>query len=267
MITHLFKLEWKKLATYRLFQILVALYIILLPLSFLIGKDIDLPTENGDTISFYTFPKVWDSLAYAGNWMSFFFLGFLGVLLITNEYSYKTLRQNLITGMSRQEYLIGKYIFMLSASLAVAIYYCIVGLGVGFYYTDYVISETVFQHIDLVPRFFLMSFAYMNFAFMLGVLLRKMGLALFFYFVYTLIIEMVLRYYFHAKIFGEDAESRNYYPLNAFEDLTPFPITNFGPVTQTSNIFLEPNLAVMLTLVYSAIFIFISYSVFMKRDL
>ena len=267
MILHLFKLEWKKLASYRLFQVLAVLYIALLPLGFLIGKNIDLPPETGGTISFYTFPKVWDSLAYAGNWMSFFFLGFLGVLLITNEYSYKTLRQNLITGMSRREYFIGKYIFMLSASFAVAIYYCIVGLGIGFYYTDYVITERVFQHIDLVPRFFLMSFAYMNFAFMLGILLKRMGLALFLYFVYTLIIEMVLRYYFHMKIFGNETASRNYYPLNAFEDLAPFPIPDFGPATEMANVFLEPNLAVILTLIYSAIFTFIGYRVFMKSDL
>ena len=112
---HLLRLEWKKLKPYRLFQVLVLLYIALLPLGFLIGKNIDLPDETGGTISFYTFPKVWDALAYAGNWMSFFFLGFLGVLLVTNEFSYKTLRQNLITGMSRKEYFAGKIIFMLAA--------------------------------------------------------------------------------------------------------------------------------------------------------
>jgi ABC-2 type transport system permease protein len=267
MILHLLKLEWKKLVTYNLFRILVALYIALLPLGFLIGKNIDLPEETGGTISFYTFPKVWDALGYAGNWMSFFFLGFLGVLLVTNEFSYKTLRQNLITGMSRQEYFLGKYIFMIAVSLTAALYYAIVALGVGFYYTDYVIIERVTQHINFVPRFFLMSFAYMNFAFLLGILLRRMGLALFLYFVYTLVIEMVLRYYFHVKIFGEKADSRNYYPLNAFEDLVPFPILDFGPSTQMSNFFLEPNLAVILTLVYSGIFTLIAYKVFMKSDL
>lgn len=267
MILHLLKLEWKKLVTYNLFRILAILYIVLLPLGFLIGKNIDLPEETGGTISFYTFPKVWDALAYAGNWMSFFFLGFLGVLLVTNEFSYKTLRQNLITGMSRKEYFLGKYIFMIAVSLVVALYYAIVALGVGFYYTDYVIIERVMLHIHFIPRFFLMCLAYMNFAFMLGILLRRMGLALFLYFVYTLVIEMVLRYYFHIKLFGEDTASRNYYPLNAFEDLAPFPIPDFGPSAEFPNFFLEPSLAVILTLVYSSIFTFIAYRLFMKRDL
>lgn len=267
MILHLLKLEWKKLVTYNLFRILVALYIALLPLGFLIGTNINLPDETGGTNSFYTFPKVWDALGYAGNWMSFFFLGFLGVLLVTNEFSYKTLRQNLITGMSRQEYFLGKYVFMIAISLAATLYYAIVALGVGFYYTDYVIIERVTQHINFIPRFFLMNFAYMNFAFLLGILLRRMGLALFLYFIYTLVIEMVLRYYFHAEIFGKNSASRNYYPLNAFEDLAPFPIPDFGPSAEMPNFFLEPSLAVILTLIYSGIFIFISYKVFIKKDL
>ena len=264
---HLLQLEWKKLKPYRLFQVLVLLYIALLPLGFLIGKNIDLPDETGGTISFYTFPKVWDALAYAGNWMSFFFLGFLGVLLVTNEFSYKTLRQNLITGMSRKEYFAGKIIFMLSASLFVAIYYAIVAVGVGLVYTDYIQMDRVFAHANLIPQYFLMSFAYMNFAFMLGILMRRMGLALFLYFIYTLVIEMVLRYYFHIKLFGEASNSRNYYPLNAFEDLAPFPIPDFGPATDFPNFFLSTNEAIGLTVVYSAIFLLLSYRMFMRRDL
>ncbi len=264
---YLLKLEWKKLAPYRLFQILVGLYILLLPLGFLIGKNIDLPEEVGGTISYYTFPKIWDALAYAGNWMSFFFLGFLGVLLVTNEFSYKTLRQNLITGMSRQAYFSGKILFMLISSLFVAIYYAIVAVGIGLYYTDYIQFDRIFAHANLIPQYFLMSFAYMNFAFMLGILLQRMGLALFLYFIYTLVIEMVLRYFFHAKIFGNDSESRNYYPLNAFEDLAPFPIPNFGPIGGKLNVFLTTTEAVALSFFYTIIFLYISYKTFIKRDL
>lgn len=264
---HLLQLEWKKLKPYRLFQVLVLLYIVLLPLGFLIGKNIPLPEETGGTLSFYTFPKVWDALAYAGNWMSFFFLGFLGVLLVTNEFSYKTLRQNLITGMSRKEYFGGKLIFMLTASLVVAIYYAVVAIGVGLIYTDYIQMDRVFSHANLIPQYFLMSFAYMNFAFMLGILMRRMGLALFLYFVYSLIIEMVLRYYFHAKLFGEDLHSRNYYPLNSFEDLAPFPIPDFGPSAELPNFFLSTSEAIGLSLLYSGIFLMLSYQMFMRRDL
>lgn len=264
---HLLQLEWKKLKPYRLFQVLVFLYIVLLPLGFLIGKNIELPEQMGGTLSLYTFPKVWDALAYAGNWISFFFLGFLGVLLVTNEFSYKTLRQNLITGMSRTEYFSGKILFMVVTSLFVAIYYAIVAVGIGAFYTDYVQFDRVFSHANLIPQYFLMSFAYMNFAFMLGILLRRMGLALFLYFVYTLLIEMILRYYFHAKIFGENTASKNYYPLNSFEDLAPFPIPNFGPEMDQMHFFLSNTEAIGFSLFYTAIFIFISYKVFMKRDL
>ena len=264
---HLLQLEWKKLQSYRLFQALIFLYIVLLPLGFLIGKNIDLPEATGGTISFYTFPKVWDALAYAGNWMSFFFLGFLGVLIVTNEFSFKTLRQNLITGMSRQEYFAGKVIFMLAVSLFVAIYYSIVAVSLGLIFTDYIQFDRVFSHAYLVPRFFLMSFAYMNFAFMLGVLMRRMGIALFFYFIYTLLIEMIIRYYFHLELLNDESSARNYYPLNTFEDLAPFPIPNFGPSDEFPNFFISAEEAIGFTIVYSLIFLAISYSIFKKKDL
>lgn len=264
---HLLQLEWKKLQSYRLFQALILLYIILLPLGFLIGKNIELPEVTGGTISFYTFPKIWDALAYAGNWMSFFFLGFLGVLLVTNEFSFKTLRQNLITGMSRQEYFSGKIIFMLAASLFVAVYYAIVAISLGFIYTDYIQFDRVISHAYLIPRFFLMSFAYMNFAFMLGILLQRVGLALFLYFIYTMLIEMIIRYYFHLELFNDESNARNYYPLNTFEDLAPFPIPDFGPSAEFPNFFLSATEAIGFTLVYSVIFLAVSYNVFMKKDL
>jgi ABC-2 type transport system permease protein len=267
MVIHLLQLEWKKLASYRLFQVLVGLYILLLPLGFLIGKNIDLPAETGGTISFYTFPKVWDALGYAGNWVSFFFLGFLAVLMVTNEYEYKTVRQNIITGMSREDYFWGKVFTMLVVSGFAAIYYAIVAVSIGFYFTDYVISEKVLLHADLLPRYFLMCFAYMNFAFLLGILFRKMGLALFFYFIYTLLIEMVLRYYVHAQMFGMESKYRNYFPLNAFEDLAPFPIPDFGPAADFPSFFLSPMEAVTLTSVFTALFLSTSYWLFQKRDL
>jgi len=267
MILHLLQLEWKKLVSYRLFQILVGLYILLLPLGFLIGKNLSLPEETGGTISFYTFPKIWDALGYAGNWVSFFFLGFLAVLMVTNEYAFKTARQNIITGLSREDYFWGKIFTMLAVSACAAIYYAIVAVAVGFYFTDYIISEKVFLHADLLPRYFLMCFAYMNFAFLLGILFRKMGLALFFYFIYTLLIEMVLRYYVHAQIFGMESKYKNFFPLNAFEDLAPFPIPDFGPVTEFDNFFLSPMEAVTLTSIFTVIFLAIAYGLFMKRDL
>jgi hypothetical protein len=107
---NLLYLEWKKFAPYRLFQVITVLFIVLFPLMFLVGTSFKgLPSEIGSPLSYYSFPKVWEAAAYAGNWMVFFFLGFLGVLIITNEISYKTLRQNLITGMSREEYFLEKF--------------------------------------------------------------------------------------------------------------------------------------------------------------
>lgn len=268
MIPYLIGLEWKKMYSNRLFQVLIGLYFIVLPLSFLIGRNINLPPETGGTISFYTFPKVWQALGYAGNWMTFFFLGFLGVVMLTNEFSYKTLRQNIITGMSRSQYFWGKILFMLLLSSIATIYYVIVALAIGYTYTEVVVTERVWLYPELIPRFFLMAFAYMNFAFMLGILIRRSGLALFLYFIYALCIEMILRWWLHAKLFGYSNIYKNYYPLNAFEDLVPFPIVQMIPKhEETMNFFLSPTEAVLLSIGYTVLFLMISYRIFLKKDL
>ena len=78
---------------------------------------------------------------------------------------------------------------------------------------------------------------------------------------------MVLRYYIHAQLFGVESKYRNFFPLNSFEDLAPFPIPDFGPATQFPSFFLSPMEAVTLACVFTATFLAISYRLFMKRDL
>ena len=85
---YLLRLEWLKIRSYRLFQVISILFMVLLPLCFLIGKMMgDLPKIFGDINDFYMFPRVWSGLGYAANWLSFICFGFLGVLLFTNEVS------------------------------------------------------------------------------------------------------------------------------------------------------------------------------------
>lgn len=264
---HLLYLEWQKLRSYRLFQVMSILFITVFPLIFLAGRSIQLPTELGSGMQFYTFPRVWEALAYAGNWITYFFLGFLGVIMLTNEFTFKTLRQNLITGLSRRQYFLAKITMMLALAGAATLYYFIVALGVGYYYTDVIISEAIWYHVDMIPRFFLMSFAYLVFGFFFGMLIRRTGLALFIYFIYILIIEMVLRWWLHVKFFGEENPYRNWYPANAIEDLCPFPIAEMMPSNMPLNMFLEPQTATLLVLGYILLFLGISYRVFLKRDM
>lgn len=272
---HLLQLEWKKLKHYRLFMVLVGLYLIGMPAMYIAVQNMPgfgelLP--NGSK-SFFSFPHVWKYLGYQGSWMTFFCFGFLGVMLVTMEVANKTMRQNVITGMSRERFFLGKVYVMLAISLFATLYYALLVMIFGYINTDYIMSSRIIDHLDFIPRYWLMTFSYMSFAFLLGMLIRRGGIALFVYFSYVIMGELILRYGVHRKIFGS-SEFINYYPLNAIEDVVPMPFPEKfleGPLKQAQeagySFFLSVGEAVTFSSIYTLIFLGLAYWVFKKRDL
>jgi ABC-2 type transport system permease protein len=257
---HLLKLEWLKVRQYKIFRVMVIFYIILLPAILLVTKTFNhIPEDLLSKESLYMFPTVWGYLGYIGNWLSFFFLGFLSVIIVTVENSNKTFRQNIITGLSRTEYFKAKVLFIIAICLAATLYYVLVGLAIGFTNTDTIYFSKIVQEIDLIPRFFLMSFGYMSFGFFLGVIIKKTGIALFIYLIYIMFIESVIRgihMYYVRNI------SMHLYPMNANEDLVPIPFAKLAEEFLKENefsLFLDPGLAAITVSVYTSIFLFLAY--------
>ena len=269
---HLLQLEWKKLRYYRLFLILIGIYILGMPAMHAAASNMSLENMPGGIKSIYTFPGVWKYLGYLGSWMTFFCFGFLGVSLVTMEYSNKTLRQNIITGMSRKSFFLGKVYVMLAISLFAALYYAILALVFGYLNTDYIMTSRVTEGLYFVPRFFLMCFGYMSLAFMIGLIIRRGGIALFSFFTYSLMGEQILKWLVHQKVFGF-GNSMNYYPINAIEDLVPIPfpeiVTKMMEEAEQKgyNFFLTPEQATITSLIYIAVFLGLAYYIFSKRDL
>lgn len=269
---YLLQLEWKKFKHYRTFKVMAILYVLLLPLVLIVAKaffaQVEAPVDFINLKTLRSFPEVWGYLAYIGSWLSFFFLGFIGVLSVTTEFANKTLRQNIINGITRNEFFISKILFILTVSLFATIYFALVGFSFGFIYTDNLYLSKILKNTSQIFHYFLMCNGYMIFGFFLGVLLRRTGLALFLYLVYAIFLENVIRYAVHGNIIFN--KSVNFYPLNAMEDLSPIPIARIiNDVTRDNNFsfLLSKPEAIIATLVYIAIFIFISYQRIKKSDL
>lgn len=269
---HLLKLEWLKLKNIRIFRTIVILYIVALPGLLLTVKTFniefdDMPPFLSSFDLLFKFPTVWEWMAYIGNWLSFFFLGFLGVIMVTNEYSYKTLRQNIITGLSRKEYFFSKVNFIIAASLAVTLYYVLWCLIFGFTHTDTIYITTLQKNTSYIIRFFIMNMGYMSFGFLLGLLIKRTGIALLIYVTYIMVIESILRG-IHLYFFQNP--SMHYFPMNALEDLAPFPIMEQANQFTEENGFglmLEPNMAIILSVMYISLYLFASYQVLKRSDL
>ncbi|MBK8563920.1 MAG: hypothetical protein IPN76_11400 [Saprospiraceae bacterium] len=264
-------MEWLKQKNYVLFKLLAAAYIVFLPASLFIGKKMELGTgvPFNPAKDFFLFPTVWEWLGYFGNWMVFFVLGFLAVLMVTNEFGNKTLRQNVIAGLHREEFFKSKLIFMSVVAFFAAIYYMVCALVIGLLHVDDTLYfSTVFKNMDYVPRYWLMGMGYMSFGLLVGLLTKRTGIALFVYLGYTMVVEPFLRWVFHLYFFKNI--SMSFYPLNAMEDLAPIPIIEFADDMLKENgfrILLTPMEAVIATVIYSSLFLFFSYKRLKNSDL
>ena len=105
-------IEWLKLKSYRTFWWLMGLFVLCLIGSNYITYQLKVATSQQSRGGLdillgnpFGFPDVWQSVSYVSSFV-LFLPGLLMVILITNEYSFKTPRPNIIDGMRRTEFAI-----------------------------------------------------------------------------------------------------------------------------------------------------------------
>ncbi len=267
----LIRLEWMKFRKNSVVQMLLWIFIIFFPTLIFVGKEESL-TANNPLLKpgvFFNFPTVWDWLGYDGNWMVFFALGFLVVYTISIEISYKTMRQNIITGLTRTEFFLSKLYIVLIFVLIATVLYAITGFTIGWFHsTDPSFAEAM-DNDWAIPRFALMSLTYLLFAMFIGFAIRNSGLAVLTYLSYGILLEPMIRWLGHAQIV-EEGISKNLYPMNAAEDLMPMPfyqITQNMPNSDGALLLLSYKEAAITSGVYCLIFLGLTYYIFLKRDM
>jgi len=265
----LLKIEYLKFRDNLLVQLLLLFFTLLMAFWVFIMKTVDQFPVSIDT--FFQFPTSWEYQAYFGSWYSFFFLGFLGIFIVTSEFDFKTLRQNVITGYSRKEFFTAKILVAFAISLYAAIVYYLSTFLIGLIYQDVFSMQEAFSHQNYAfLRFFLLTFAYLSFGMMLALIFRKGTLALFSYFAYILIIEpFVLRWGIHNYFF-QKSKSLLYYPMNAVEDLAPLPFYKYIPTfnaVKDFHILMSYSEAAIISTISILVFLLIGYLSLVKRDI
>ena len=257
-------IEWLKIKRYRTFWVLTGFFILLLPLwNFEIyngvirmgGKGVNLLSQA------YSFPAVWSNYGF---WGSIFVL-FLSILIITitcNEYTFRTHRQNVIDGWSRLKFFHGKVALVLALSLAATLYLFIAGGLMG------AIASGSFSEIlssfSEVGFFFLLVLNYLGFALFIALWIRRSGLAISLFLLYSLIIETILsatiNHYSGTK-YG------NLLPLQASDELLPFPMMRMAASMMAPSTQLPNTLYAGVTLLWCALYYFGGRAILLKKDL
>jgi ABC-2 type transport system permease protein len=251
-------IELRKVIWYRAFWISTLGYLLLMPLLFVSLANFNIQVSGGTSLglNLYLFPQVWQNVSYMASWFNLL-LYFFVILLVTNEFQFRTLRQNIIDGLSREEVLIGKLLLLLLFTVVSTLLVAAVGLGCGLAYGEGVNWQTAFEKIHFVPIFFLQCYATLVFALFLSLLVQKQGLTIIAYLFYSMVLENVLRFKLLPKGWGE------YLPMKTISDLIPNPF----PAMLGMGVAKDPELNTLLfTVGYIVLFSLASWGWLRWRD-
>jgi len=221
----LLKIEFHKILFSRTFWIILGLYVVLIaPIAFGLenildsisfGKGRHQPPMASMLLQGFTvfdFPGVWHNMAYLASWFKLL-LAVIVVILVTNEYSYRTLRQNIIDGMSKWEIIWAKELVILILSVAAVILLIIVTVLLGIPQGD----TNIFSGSGIVLAYFVSLILYLNFAYFLSSWLKKAGFVLGILFLYTIVIENVISLKLPESI-------SRFFPMNLISNMIPNPL-------------------------------------------
>jgi len=171
---YLLKIEWLKVKNYKAFWIFAILYFFaILGINYTGYYVNELTAENLPQSQLllgtpYAFPKVWQTVGWMSSWL-LYFPGILFIMLLTNEFNFKTHRQNIIDGWTRKQFISVKFVFALLFAIVATLFNLLVALLFGTLTTG---SSFSFQGMENVIYIFIQTFAYITFEMFLAILFR-----------------------------------------------------------------------------------------------
>jgi ABC-2 type transport system permease protein len=279
----LLNIEFQKLWKNRASKVLTITYFVLLTLISLIAAiefDIGPIHISVADQGVFNFPFIWHFNTYAADYFKIF-LAVVIVSMMANEYSYGTLKQNLIDGMSKKEFVLSKFITVVLFALVSTVFVFIVSMILGLMYSSYTEVGIIFSQIDYLLAFFIKLVAFFSFCLFLGVLIKRSAFALgslFFWYLFENISFAILKYgILHKK--NDDVtivdKIYDFMPLESMSNLIVEPITrlNFAKTIGTQvgieNVkdYSVHYSTLLIVIIWTTIFIFGSYYIVKKRDL
>jgi uncharacterized membrane protein len=175
-------IEWLKLKNYRTFWILLTVIIICIPAFNYVVYDFtdnNIPKINGQSLLGrpFSFPDVWKTVPYNAG-VLLFMPTLLIITLFTNEYSFRTHRQNIIDGWSRSLFIKIKLseVFILTGFVTgIVILTC---LYFGYLTRTPVMTKSGWHEYRFILYFFVEMLDYSMIAVLIAVLVRRAGLSM-----------------------------------------------------------------------------------------
>lgn len=276
----LLKIELRKILNNRAAKILVSSYFILLALITLVslvkfsilGQEISLAEEG-----MFEFPLIWHFNTYIAASLKIL-LAVVIISMMTNEYTYGTLKQNLIDGLSKEEFITSKVLAITLFALISTIILGLVSLALGIKYSTSTEIGLVFTDVDYLLAYFVKLVAFFSFCLFLAILVKKSAFSLAFLFLWNIAETIFIAIVNIMSPFG--SRIADYFsmlmPLESMSRLIPNPIFRLSISRKVETLmtgqesisqFSVNYVQVCIVVVWTAIFIAASYALLKKRDL
>jgi ABC-2 type transport system permease protein len=198
----LLRIELRKILPYKTFWLVIGLYFLFLAAGIILAEliinnwvndmnsHLPIPLPH---VTIYFFPDIWQNLTFfASIRFILVFPAIIIIILITNEFTFKTIRQNLVTGMNRNELLVSKLQLVLVLSVLITF---LLALGIfilGISHSEVTGFSQLFVKFTFIFGFFLTLLTFLTYAFFFGFMFRNTGLAIALFMLYVLFIEPVI---------------------------------------------------------------------------
>jgi ABC-type transport system involved in multi-copper enzyme maturation permease subunit len=278
-MNRLISIEFQKIWKNKASKVLTLTYFILLSFIALIASikfDLGIFKIHVAEMGIFNFPFIWHFNTYVAAWLKFF-LAIVIVSMMANEYSYGTLKQNLIDGLSKKEFVLSKFFTVIVFAFCSTIFVFIMSLILGLFFSSYTEFGIIFTDLDYLLAFFIKLTGFFSFCLFLGILVKRSAFALGFLLVWS-ILEGIAKGLLIFKIFPESTIGHTimkFFPLEAMSNLIIEPFTRLSVIKTIGTQMGVENVknysvdyfSVLIVIVWTFLFVYFSYKLLKKRDL
>ncbi|WP_124980734.1 ABC transporter permease [Nonlabens xiamenensis] len=229
-------------------------------------------------LGIFDFPYIWHLSPYILSFLKFL-IAIVIVSLTASEYSNRTLKQNLIDGLSKKELVLSKFYLVVALALVVTLLVFLVCLFLGYLYSDITEFNLVFRDVEYVGAFFLSHLTFFAFCLFAGILVKRSAFALGLIGIWCIFELLTFLFTSHIDLrfgYGIWDVLRDILPMSSISNLIVEPFTKVSLVkngweTLSQSEFEKDYsvrwINVLVCLGWTTLFTFWSYRLLKRRDL
>ncbi|SHH39587.1 ABC transporter permease [Flavobacterium defluvii] len=278
-MNRLISIELQKIWKNRASRILTLTYFILLSFIALIASikfDIGPFKFHLAEMGIFNFPFIWHFNTFIAAFLKFF-LAIVIVSMMANEYSYGTLKQNLIDGLSKKEFILSKFLTVVVFAFCSTIFVFVMSLLLGLSFSSYNELDVILMDLDYLLAFFIKLTGFFSFCLFLGILVKRSAFALGFLLVWS-ILEGIIKGILVFRIFPNSNTGdyiMQFLPLEAMSNLIIEPFSRLSVIksigtqigVENTKDYSVHYLSIFIVAVWTFLFVYFSYKLLKRRDL